>query len=160
MNTTDWQELLESYKTAHSRLLEVLKPLSKEIWGYQPNESEWSIHEIIWHLADTEANIYIRIRKAIAEPGCKVLAWDQDAWATKLEYTRQGFEAGMALFRYLRGINYELLKEQPEVTWNNTVDHSEYGVMTLEKIVQLADRHFNNHMDQIIKILEFWHARN
>jgi hypothetical protein len=159
MNTTERKLHLESYQSAHTRLLQTLESLPKEMWKYKPVPEEWSVHEIIWHLADCEANFYVRARRIIAEPGSKVLAFDHDLWAAKLDYHKQSVEAALGFFKYLRGLNCELLQVQPENIWGNTVEHSQYGTLTLDQWLERADKHADNHIDQIKHNYELWLKR-
>jgi hypothetical protein len=60
---------IESYGNAYSVLVEALKQFPPEMWQFRPSLDQWSIHELIVHIADSEANSYIRCRRFIAEPG-------------------------------------------------------------------------------------------
>jgi len=39
------------------------------MWQYRPAPDRWTIHEIVVHIADSEANSYIRCRRCLAEKG-------------------------------------------------------------------------------------------
>jgi len=56
------------------------------MWQYKPGPDRWSIHEIIVHLADSEANSYIRCRRFIAERGSRVMGYDENRWGNSLNY--------------------------------------------------------------------------
>ena len=151
MNPAERKLLLKSYGSAHSRLLKTLKTLPKAAWRYKPEPGEWSIHEVLLHLADAEANLYVRARRIIAEPGSKVLAFDHDLWAGRLSYDKQNAETALELFKCLRELTYDLLKDQPGEIWNNSVEHSQFGIMTLDQWLERADKHANDHITQIEK---------
>jgi hypothetical protein len=160
MSLKDRKLLLESYGSAYARLTQALRSIPEEMWQYKPEPAEWSIHEIILHLTDSEANLYVRARRFIAEPGSKVLAFDHDRWTGALDYHKQNAGAALQLFRYLREPTYELLRDQPENVWSNTVEHSEFGVMTLDQWLERADKHANDHIKQIQHNSELWLNRN
>ena len=143
------QEIIESYRTGFERIKETLANCSKGTWKYKPSTLEWSIHEIIVHLADAEANGYVRMRRFIAEPGSKVMAYDQDRWAMKLDYAHQSAEEALELFGLLRSTSYTILVSLPESSWANTVQHSENGVMTLEDWLETYESHVTEHIVQI-----------
>ena len=46
-----------------------MKQFPKEMWDFKSELNPWSIHNIIVHITDSEANSYIRCRRFIAEPG-------------------------------------------------------------------------------------------
>jgi hypothetical protein len=160
MEQSKRKQLLESYASAHERLTETLNSIPKEARQYRPAPSEWSIHEIILHLADSETNMYVRARRFIAEPGSKVLAFDHDKWTGTLNYHRQNAETALELFRCLRELTYGLLKDVPVEMWKNTVEHSEYGVMTLDQWLERAGKHAKDHIGQIQHTYELWSKRN
>ncbi len=72
MTPTERNELIESYGKAYDLLTEALKKYPKEMWQWKPAADKWSIHEIIIHITDSEANAYVRCRRFIAEPGSGV----------------------------------------------------------------------------------------
>ena len=159
MNPAERKSLLDSYGSAHSRLIKTLKPLPEAVWQYEPGSGEWSIHEVLLHLTDSEANLYVRARRIIAEPGSKVLAFDHDLWAKRLSYQKQNAEASLELFKYLRQLTYDLLKDLPENIWQNTVEHSQFGIMTLDQWLERADKHANDHIKQIQDNFNAWSRR-
>jgi hypothetical protein len=156
MNSTERKRMLESYAAAHARLTQELSKIPREAWQYRPAPSEWNIHEVILHLADSEANLYVRARRFIAEPGSKVLAFDHDRWTAALDYHRQDAAAALELFKFLRVLTFQLLRMQPESVWGNTVEHSQYGVMTLDQWLERADKHANDHIGQIKNNFSAW----
>ena len=147
---------LESYGTANEKLISELSSLPKEMWQFKPSPAEWSIHEIIIHLADSEANSYIRCRRFIAEPGSMVMGYDQDLWANSLKYHNQSTEEALELFRLLRLMSYNLIKDLPEKTWANVVEHSENGIMTMDDWLDIYEKHIPAHIEQMKRIYAMW----
>lgn len=149
-------ERIESFGAAYKHIVKALGTLPREMWDYKPSPSEWSVHEIVIHLADAEANGYVRFRRFIAEPGSKVMAYDQDAWAKKLHYRNQDVEEPLQLLKYLRSTTYSILKQLPDEVWTNTVEHSENGIMTLEDWLETYDNHATAHIAQMKQNLKLW----
>jgi len=56
----------------------------REQWHYKPGTDQWSIHEIIIHLADSEAHAYLRCRTILAEPGSTLIHFDEHQWSVAL----------------------------------------------------------------------------
>ena len=79
-----------------------------EMWDYRDEHGCWSIREHLVHIADSEANSYIRCRRLIAEPGEQLMAYDENAWSRSLFYSDQGVDDALALFRLLRSQTYTL----------------------------------------------------
>ena len=74
MNHAERLQTIESYSQAYDKLIGALSHFPREMWQYRPALDRWTIHEIIVHIADSEANSYVRCRRLIAEPGSTVMA--------------------------------------------------------------------------------------
>ncbi len=158
MNTEERQKKLAIYRNAYSQLVDALEKFPEDMWDYKPGPERWSIREIILHITDSEANSYVRCRRAIAEPGAAVMAYDEDQWARGLGYADQDPQAALALFRHLRGMTYDLVKRLPEATWSNTIDHPENGIMTLDDWLGVYANHVPEHIAQIQATHDAWRA--
>ena len=87
------------------------------MWQFRDVHGCWSIHEHIVHITDSEANSYIRCRRLIAEQGEPLMAYDENVWASSLNYHDQSIEDALMLFRWLRHKSYTLIKSLPEPVW-------------------------------------------
>src|SRR4051812_22211411 len=93
---------IESYGNAYAFLVESLEKFPQEMWNFKSELNPWSIHDIIVHITDSEANSYARCRRFIAEPGKEVLAYDENLWVTALDYPSQSTDDALELFKLLR----------------------------------------------------------
>lgn len=151
------QKKIESYARAHDLLQAALIRFPKEMWQYKPAPHQWSIHEIIVHITDSEANSYIRCRRLIAQPGSDVLGYDQDAWAVKLDYHQQSTDDYLALFELLRRLSYQLIKNQDlKVYETATIHHSENGWMTFDDWLHAYETHIPQHIAQMERVYAAW----
>lgn len=66
---TNRHEKIELYGRAAELLTEAVARFPKTMWQYQSEVDDWTIHEILIHITDSEANSYVRCRRFIAEPG-------------------------------------------------------------------------------------------
>jgi hypothetical protein len=159
MTHTERQAIISSYGEAYASLTEAIKKYPKEMWQWRPAPEKWSIHEIIIHIADSEANSYIRCRRFIAEPGSGVYGYDENKWAKALHYHDQSIEEALELFRILRHSTYLLIKDLPESVWQTaTVDHSENGIMTFDQWLQVYEEHIPVHIRQMERTYQAWLA--
>ncbi|HLP20505.1 MAG TPA: DinB family protein [Chitinophagales bacterium] len=159
MTTTQRNTLIESYGNAYYLLIDKLKEFPREMWQWKPAPEKWSIHEVLVHIADSEANSYIRCRRFIAEPGSGVYGYDENLWAKSLGYHNQSIEDALELFKWLRKASYELIKTVDETTWQTaTINHSENGVMTFEDWLRTYEEHVPVHIRQMQRNLSAWRA--
>ncbi|HUF38252.1 MAG TPA: DinB family protein [Anaerolineales bacterium] len=156
MPSTDRTAKLARYAAAHTLLTEALARFPREMWHFKPSETDWSIHEIVVHITDSEANSYIRARRLIAEPGRTLMDYDENAWATALDYHGLDTEDAVELFRWLRGTTYKLIKDLPEETWTHAAHHPENGDMTLDDWLSTYARHVSDHIGQMEVVHSIW----
>jgi hypothetical protein len=152
------QRKIESYGNAFNVLIEALNEFPREMWRYRATADGWTIHEIVVHIADSEANSYVRCRRFIAEPGQTVTAYDERAWAEVLRYHEQDIDEALELFKWLRLKSYHLIRTLPESTWSNTVYHPENGMMTLDDWLDVYERHVRDHIAQMRAVLQAWQS--
>jgi hypothetical protein len=127
------------------------------MWSFQPKEG-WSIHRIVVHITDSEANSFVRCRRLIAEPGSPVLGYDEAGWATALNYDNQSPEDAVELFKWLRFNSYKLIQTLPDSIGTHTILHSENGPMTFDDWLDTYDRHIPEHIDQMRRVYAEWQA--
>ena len=160
MNTQERNISIESYGQAYNLLTEGMAKYPTDMWQWKPAPDKWSIHEVLIHIADSEANSYIRCRRLIAEPTSGVYGYDENQWAKILDYHTLPIATYLELFRLLRLTSYELLKTVPEQVWQSaTVEHSESGTMTIEQWLKTYEEHIPIHIRQMQRIYEAWLVR-
>jgi hypothetical protein len=156
MTRNERRPILESFGRAPALLLTALSQLPKKMWLYKPSHDRWSIHEIILHLADSEASSYVRCRHLIAEPERLAAEFDPGRWAGSLGYFHQSTREALEVIRRLRKMTYQLLVAIPEPVWSHTVEHPEDGSISLEGWVERQERHIPQHIDQMRENYESW----
>jgi hypothetical protein len=147
---------LASYGNGHQLLTAAIARYPREMWQYRALHDPWTIHEIIIHVADSEANSYVRCRRFIAEPGSMVIGYAEAVWAKALHYHDQSTEEAVDLFRALRRNSYHLIKDLPESAWTATVEHTENGTMTFDDWLITYDDHVIDHVKQMDAIYQAW----
>lgn len=160
MNSGMRRQQLESFGRAPALLSVALRQFPKKMWLYKPSADRWSIHEIILHLADSEASAYVRCRRFIAEPGSPVLKFDGARWAGSLGYFHQSTREALEIIRRLRRMTYQLLVSLPEPVWEHTVEHPIQGRISLGEWIEIQERHIPHHIDQMQQNYDKWLESN
>jgi hypothetical protein len=156
MQAEERKRKVESYGNAYPMLIAALQKFPKEMWQFKPTAEDWSIHELVVHIADSEANSFARCRKFIAEPGSTVMAYNETQWAKSLDYHRRSPDDALELFRWLRLSSHKLIQSLPESLWQNTVYHPENGMMTFDDWLDVYERHIPEHIRQMQRDYEIW----
>ena len=159
MTPEERKHKIESYGRAHALLREALKEFPREMGPFRPAPDRWTIHEIVVHIADSEANSFARCRKFIAEPGTAVMAYDEMQWAKALRYHEQSTDDALELFKWLRLTSYRLIRSLPDSVWSNTIEHPENGTMAMDDWLDVYARHIPEHIEQMQANYADWKAR-
>ena len=158
MDKTERNEKIELYGRGFDLLKAALAEVPAEAMKFKPEPKEWSVHEIIIHIADSETNSALRARKLIVEPGGTLMGYDQAQWADVLNYHDHNLEDALEVTRLARKTTYELLKRQPEEVFTHAIVHPEMNEpYTFDKWVDIYSRHIPGHIEQIKNNIKLWH---
>jgi hypothetical protein len=156
MTPEDRIQKLELYHEGYANIVDALSQFPRDMWSYKPAPDAWCIKEMVIHILDSDINSYVRLCKAIAEPGGPVAAYDGDKWAQALHYADQNIDEALTLLQWMRSRIYKLLQALPEETWANTYDHPEKGVQSLDDWLDTYANHVNEHIDQSWDMYREW----
>jgi len=156
LSYVDAKDPLKVQKNTAKKLQQLIKPLSKKQMKRRPSPDQWSIAEILAHLADVEVVGSWRMRLIMGSDGTPITAFDQDAWAKTFGYANRDPRRSLEMFRALRENNIALLKSVPKKLWKNYGMHSERGKETITQIVCMFAGHDINHLRQIEKIAKLY----
>ena len=147
---------IESYGNAHALLVEALSEFPKEMWQFRDVHGCWSIHEHIVHIMDSEANSYIRCRRLIAEQGEPLMAYDENVWASSLNYHDQSIEDALMLFRWLRHKSYTLVKSLPSPSGHTPPSIPKTAMTSLDDWLDTYERHVPDHVEYMRVNFQQW----
>jgi hypothetical protein len=111
---------------------------------------EWTPRQIVHHVADSETNAYLRVRRLLAEDQPVITGYDQEEYARKLHYDRP-VEASLAVTRAVRAATVQLLATLSEEEWAREGTHSESGRYTMDDWLRTYAAHCHLHAAQIRK---------
>ncbi len=114
---------------------------------YAPGK--WPVRFILHHLSDAETVFFDRIRRVLSEPRQVLWVFDQDAWATGLDYSRVPLDASRQICESVRrGIIY-YASHYYEAKGHLEFVHSVTGVRTLKDEFDKVVAHNEHHLSQI-----------
>ncbi len=157
MTSEERLQKIERYGQGFDALQATLAEIPREAWQFKPEPTEWSVHEIIIHIADSETSAALRARKLAVEPGGTIMGYDQDAWANELDYHNQNIEDALQLVKYARLTTYKWLKTLPDEVFEHAVKHPEYDQpYTFEMWLEIYSGHIPGHIEQIQNNIKIW----
>lgn len=158
MDTKERNEKLELYGRGFDLLKATLTQVPQEAMTFKPEPKEWSVYEVIIHIADSESNAALRARKLIVEPGGSIMPYDQALWADVLNYHEHNIEDALEVTRLARKTTYELLKRIPDTVFDtHWIKHPEYDEpYTFDKWIDVYSAHIPGHIEQIQNNVIAW----
>ena len=166
MNQDERNDEIEEYGRGIDLFAAALAKIPRAVWEFKPAPAEWSIHETIVHMADSESMGALRARKLIAGPGSKLMPYEDAIWARELNYELQSVNEALEFFRLARLTTYHLIKTVPEQVFANAVEppgpvHPEFGELyTLDKWLRIYTGHIHDHIEQLRKNHLAWKEKN
>jgi len=130
--------------------------LREAVFGLNPGDlnrrppgSDWSIRDVILHLADAELVAAVQFRLVIAGENPTLPVFDQEMWKRRLHYLWRDPEFAVGLFQQVRYANAELLQQCDSAAWARMCVHPERGQMTLSALLEHHAAHTEAHAAQI-----------
>lgn len=151
-------DLIDRYARGPARLREALSKVPEEARRWRPAAGRWSVQEIVCHCADAETNGASRIRYVMAEDRPVIVAYDQEAWASRLGYDRHPIGVALLVVEAVRAHTAALIRELPDEAWQREAAHSEFGRHTAEDWLKTYGEHLEKHAGQIERNLAAWEA--
>ena len=149
--------MIEEYGRGFDLLTAALAEVPREAWEFRSALNEWSVHEILVHMADSELMGVIRLHKLIAEPGTTLMTYEENKWAEALNYQNQDVDDALQIFKLLRRRTYRLIKNLPDQVFTHSVMHPEWDEpYTIEKWIVVYARHPPEHVEQLERTYQAW----
>lgn len=133
-------------------LKKAIKGLTLEQLRTRESPRKWSILEVLGHLSDTELIYRYRMRLIVAEPGCRIVGYDQDAWAKRLKYQEQDPADLMKEIEAVRNSTLRWLRSLSDTELNRAGEHDERGEETVRHVMKMVAGHDLLHRMQIERI--------
>lgn len=160
MNREERSQLIEQYGRGFELLKAALAGIPREAWEFKPSPEDWSVHEVIVHMGDSESMAALRARKLIVEPGSQLMGYEEARWAGALDYQRQDPESSLEIIRLARQTTYNLLKTLPDEVFTHVVVHPEHSEpYTFDSWLGIYARHIPDHIEQMKRAVEAWKKR-
>ncbi|WP_262173001.1 YfiT family bacillithiol transferase [Saccharococcus sp. Marseille-Q5394] len=144
-NVQEWLKDIETYTI---RLREVVDSLNEEELRKTYRDGAWTVRQLVHHIADSQLNMYQRLKLALTDENSTVPAFDEEKWAIQPD-TQLPVESSIKM---LEGINERIValgKSLSEEQLDRVFTHQKNGEITVgTKVAKLA-WHENHHLAHI-----------
>lgn len=142
------QELADQYLAGAALLRAGVAGMTREQLTARPIAGKWTTLEVVCHISDFDAILADRMKRiiALAAEVPLLLVADENLFVKALDYANRDVEEELAVVdatrRQMARIIRGLKPEQLQLTGN----HNKRGLMTLERVLQLATNHIPHHL--------------
>lgn len=142
------QEWLKEIRTYTVRLRETVDTLSDEELNKTYREGAWTVRQLVHHIADSQLNMYQRLKLALTDENPVVPGFSEEKWAIQPD-TMLPVESSIKM---LEGINERIVSLGQDLTEDQlkrVFTHQTNGEITVEKKVAKLAWHEEHHLAHI-----------
>jgi hypothetical protein len=140
--------LIARYKDGPRAVEAALDGLADAELDRRAAPDDWTVREIVHHLADSELTLAARLRLLVAEDAPQIAAFDEQHFARRLHYDRP-IATSLATLRAARASTGELLGRLAEADWARAGTHTVRGHYSVEDWLSACAEHAHDHAEQI-----------
>jgi uncharacterized damage-inducible protein DinB len=138
--------LVDAYLAGPGLLRRAVEGLTPEQLDALPIPGNWSIRQVVCHVADAELLYADRIRRILAEDQPALVKADPDRYLAALSVSNRDFEDELALIEAIRRHIGQILAALPPQAFDRVGIHSTDGPLTLHAVLQRVTAHIPHHV--------------
>lgn len=154
MTPEERRPLIKKIRSFPDELRAVVTPLSASQLTAESIPGEWTVAQVIHHIADAHMNAYIRFKLVLVEDYPTFKPYEQEDWAETPEAVSDQVADSLAIIQGLHGRWTRLMDALTDDQWPRKGLHPVLGEISLEGLLEGYARHSQNHLDQILKTLK------
>ena len=149
MTQNERETLIAQYAAGYAEVTAALENFAPDELLLHPISGKWSASEIVQHLAESEMNSALRIRRLLTEDNPVIPGYDQDYYSTYFRHNEQPLAPALDAFRGARATTLPILYRMSETDWQRAGTHTESGPYSAETWLRIYAVHAHNHAAQI-----------
>ncbi len=114
---------------------------------------EWTVAQIVHHLADAHSHLWLRIKFVLTQERPALQVYNQNLWAETPEAGAAAVEPSLEMVSGLHRRASVLLESLDEAAWRRVGLHPERGELTVIDLARLWANHGDAHLAQIAKTM-------
>lgn len=138
--------IIEAYAMGPAAVRQAVAGLTPEELHARPGPGQWSIHEVVIHLLDSDMVSIDRMKRVIAEDNPPLLNYDESAYIARLHPDAQSLDDALTLLEVGRRQWARVLRELNDEEFARHGTHSVRGRITLAELVELYVEHIKGHL--------------
>jgi len=151
MSTDHVQSQIEQIAALPGKLDAALQGLSSAQLDLPCGQGEWTVRQVVHHLADAHLNGFVRMKLVLTENKPILKPYEQDRWI-ELHDMDAPLESSLAILGGLHQRWHRLMARLPGQSWSREGIHLESGLVNLRDLLDLYVDHGRQHLDQIRRL--------
>ena len=144
--------LIKSIANAPVKLRAALEDLSPRQIDEPYRPGGWTVRQVAHHLPDSHLNGYLRFKLALTEEQPTVKTYHEKLWAELEDGRSADPEISLRLLGSLHERWTLVLRSLKPEDFTRTLTHPEFGVMSLDALLQLYEWHGRHHIAHITSL--------
>jgi len=145
--------LVDDIAAAPARLRAAIAGLDAAQLDTPYRDGGWTVRQVVHHVADSHMNAYVRVKKALTEPGMPIAAYEESLWA-ELPDSRLEPEVSLRLLDALHVRWVTTLRALTPADWEKTYAHPSMGPVTLRTALGIYAWHGKHHTAHVTRLRE------
>jgi hypothetical protein len=114
----------------------------------------WTVRQLVHHVADSHANMYIRLRLALTEDEPLIKPYNQDKWAELADANTLPVDLSLQFLECMHARWVVLLRSLSAADFTRCYRHPEVGLLSLERATAGYAWHGQHHTAHITGLRE------
>lgn len=144
-NVQEWADQIESYT---GQLRGTVDDLSEEDLSKTYREGSWTVRQLVHHIADSQLNMYQRLKLALTDDAPTVPGFLQEEWAVQPD-TELPVEASIRMLEGMNARITEVARNLTEAQLDRYFIHETNGKITVATKVAKLAWHEEHHLEHI-----------
>lgn len=138
--------LIAAFEAGPAKVRAAVAGLTRDDLTARPGPGDWSILEIVVHLADSDALAIDRMKRMLIEDNPPLLYADESAYIARLFPHEQDLEDALVLMEVGRRQFARTLRKLPSEAFARTGAHNMSGTKTVGGLVASYIDHIDDHL--------------
>lgn len=141
--------LIDEFVAGGAKLRRSVDGLTRQDLLARPGPGQWSIQEVVIHLADSDAIAIDRMKRILTEDNPPLLYADETAYSQQLFCHEQSLDDALLLFEVGRRQFAHVLRQLPDAACLRRGTHNRKGEVTVGGMVADYIHHLDHHLEFI-----------
>lgn len=144
--------LIERYRKGPAAVHRALEGITNSELDHRPPSGDWSVRQVVQHLADSEMTSAIRLRTLLAEERPTISGYDEARFADLFHYAERPIEPALMALEAARDTTVQILDLLEPAQWERAGTHTESGPYSVQDWLRTYAEHAHEHAEQIHRV--------